>query len=83
MGIEYLLVITVVAMIVLLCFRGDGLLSNIYRSQSPDANPNGYFAQVTRVVQGEKPDKINGGWCNGPTRTCECPAPAFGGADCS
>ena len=86
---EYLLIITVVAIIVLACFRGGGLLPNVYRSQSPDTYTGGgsdsFFSKVTRVVQGENPSPINGGWCkdaSGHPLTCECPSPAFGGSPC-
>lgn len=89
MGIEYLLIFTVVAIIALAAFGGNGLLANIYRSQSPDAglqpNSEGFFSKVTRVIQGEAPRPIHGGWCrdaSGTPLTCECPAPAFGGNDC-
>jgi hypothetical protein len=81
LGIEYLLILTVIAIIVLFAFKGEGLLGKIYKSQSPESSPNGYFSQATRVIQGEKPLPIHGGVCPG-TNTCECPAPAFGGNDC-
>ena len=63
----------------------------------------GYYNNVTRVIMGDKPEPINGGWCDWSPcvpevlpsgsppvmgtmsryRTCQCPAPAFGGADCT
>lgn len=82
-ALEYLLILTVVAIVVLASMKF--LMPGVNRSSE------GYFNSVTRVVLGEKPDPINGGWCEpvcpaggGPTmyRTCECPAPAFGGSYC-
>lgn len=88
-GIEYLLIVTVVAIIAIAAFGPNGLLRNVRASQSPDegldARTDGFFASVTRVIQGEKPKPIDGGWCRdaaGAPLTCECPSPAFGGHDC-
>lgn len=86
-SMEYLLILTMVGVIVLASLRF--LLPKVNTSSE------GYFNSVTRVVLGEKPQPINGGWCEvqcppqggsgGPSvmyKTCECPAPAFGGAYC-
>ncbi len=86
-SIEYLLLLAVVAVIVIASFGPGSLISQVHDSAQ------GYYNTVTRVIMGENPQPINGGWCpvtspsgSGPTvmyRACECPAPAFGGAYCS
>ncbi len=83
-ALEYLLLFGIVAAAVLAAFRH--LLPQVRDSSE------GYYNNVTRVIIGDKPDPINGGWCDSPAcppgvsqkyRTCQCPAPAFGGADCA
>lgn len=83
-ALEYLLLFGIVAAAVLAAFRY--LLPQVRDSSE------GYYNNVTRVIMGEKPDPINGGWCDYSAcppgvsqkyRTCQCPAPAFGGADCA
>ncbi len=83
-ALEYLLLFGIVAAAVLAAFR--------YLLPQARDSSEGYYNSVTRVIMGDKPDPINGGWCDwsvcGPGisqqfRTCQCPAPAFGGADCA
>ncbi len=84
-ALEYLLLFGIVAAAVLAAFKY--LLPQVRDSSE------GYYNSVTRVIMGDKPDPINGGWCNtwsacapGVTTqydTCNCPAPAFGGLPCS
>jgi len=88
-ALEYLLLFGIVAAAVLAAFKY--LLPQVRDSSE------GYYNSVTRVIMGENPDPINGGWCDwspcvpavngvpGTTsryRTCQCPAPAFGGKPC-
>ncbi len=88
-ALEYMLLFGIVAAAVLYSFRN--LLPQVRNSSE------GYYNSVTRVIMGEKPDAIDGVWCDwspcvptvngvpGTTsryRTCQCPAPAFGGNDC-
>ncbi len=85
-AIEYLLILAVAAAVVLVSFKF--LLPKIQNSSQE------YYNNVAQVVSGNKiPLPINGAWCNvecpttgtgNPTiyRTCECPAPAFGGVYC-
>jgi len=82
-ALEYLLLCGIVAFVSIISFAPNGLLSKVGTSSGD------YYSKVTRVIQGENPQKINGGWCpwQGPFtglqyRSCECPAPAFGGALC-
>ncbi len=86
-AMEYLLILAVIGVIVLASLR---LLVPKVHDSSED-----YYNSVTRVILGESPAPVNGGWCEvkcpttpgqgNPTmhRTCECPSPAFGGAYCS
>ncbi|HLD87923.1 MAG TPA: hypothetical protein VI955_01200 [Candidatus Omnitrophota bacterium] len=83
-ALEYLLLFGIVAAAVLAAFRY--LLPQVRDSSE------GYYNNVTRVIMGEKPGPIDGGWCDYSAcppgvsqkfRTCQCPAPAFGGADCA
>jgi Flp pilus assembly pilin Flp len=84
--LEYLLLLAVVAVVVIASFGPGSLVSQIHDSAQ------GYYNTVTNVIMGASPQPINGGWCPvtspsgfGPTvmyRSCECPAPAFGGAYC-
>ena len=86
-SIEYLLLLAVVAVVVIASFGPGSLVSKVHDSAQ------GYYNSVTRVIMGENPQPINGGWCpvtcpsgSGPAvmyKACECPAPAFGGAPCS
>lgn len=85
-AMEYLLILAVVGIIVLSGLRF--LLPRVNQSSE------GYYNSVTRTILGENPAPINGGWCvpdcppAGTTgnplifKTCECPAPAFGGSYC-
>ncbi len=86
--LEYMLILAVVGVIVLSSFAF--LVPRVNKSSE------GYYNSVSRVMMGEDPQPINGGWCpvaasnmqagaaDNATiyRTCECPAPAFGGAYC-
>ena len=87
-ALEYMILCAIVAVVVLFSFREGNLLSQVRTSSE------GYFNSVTRVIMGDKPAPINGGWCGDwapdpcpegvstQYRTCNCPAPAFGGAQC-
>jgi len=87
-SLEYLLLLTVVAVIVIASFRTGSLIDQVHDSAQ------GYFNTVTKVIMGARPAPIKGGWCpvtcpasgsygfNIMYRACECPAPAFGGAPC-
>ena len=79
-ALEYMLLFGIVAAAVLAAFRY--LLPQVRDSSE------GYYNNVTRVIMGEKPDPINGRWCDYSAcppgvsqkyRICQCPAPAFGG----
>ena len=84
--LEYLLLLAVVAVVVIASFGPGSLVSKVHDSAQS------YYNTVTNVIMGANPQPINGGWCpvtapsgSGPTvmyRSCECPAPAFGGAYC-
>jgi Flp pilus assembly pilin Flp len=88
-SLEYLLLLAVVAVVVIASFRPGSLISQVHDSAQ------GYYNSVTRVIMGENPRAIDGGWCPvtcpssgsaGPSviyPSCECPAPAFGGKYCS
>lgn len=89
-AIEYLLILAVVAAIVLASQKV--LLPKVQNSAE------GYYNNVTDVILSRNVQAISGGWCpvecppvsgnpqacGNPIRyrTCECPAPAFGGAYC-
>ena len=85
-SLEYLLLLAVVAVVVIASFRPGALISRVHDAAG------GYYNSVTRVIMGENPAKIDGGWCGitcpaaGPTGfpimygSCACPQPAFGGA---
>ena len=89
-ALEYMILFAIVAAVVVAGFKT--LLPQVRNSSE------GYYNSVTRVIMGDKPDPINGAWCNdwspcvpsvagapGATdsyRTCQCPAPAFGGQPC-
>ena len=85
-AMEYLLLLAVVGIIVLSSLRF--FLPRVNQSSE------GYYNSVTRTILGEDPAPIDGDWCV-PTcpdsnttgnplmfKTCECPAPAFGGRYC-
>ena len=86
--LEYMLILAVVGGIV--------LSSIVFLTPKINRSSEGYYNSVSRVMMGEVPAPINGGWCpvEAPNtqvgaadnytiyRTCECPAPAFGGAYC-
>ena len=83
-GLEYLLLFGIVAFVVFTSFAPGGLLNQVHDTSS------GYFDKTTSVLMGDNPQPINGGWCpwagcadGVQFRTCECPAPAFGGTQCS
>jgi Flp pilus assembly pilin Flp len=96
-ALEYLLLVTVVAIIVIGGFRF--VYPHIHDSSE------GYYNKVTTVIMGghyndsstfvpDNPKPISGGWCpvqcappgscGSPVlyRRCECPSPAFGGTYC-
>ncbi len=91
-SLEYLLLLAVVAVIIIAGLGPNtaghpSLLGRIHDSAQD------YYSTVTRVIMGENPRKtIDGNWCPvtcpkgaGPAviyRSCECPAPAFGGKNC-
>ncbi|MBF0505152.1 MAG: class III signal peptide-containing protein, partial [Candidatus Omnitrophica bacterium] len=86
-SLEYLLLLAVVAVVVIASFRPGSLISQVH-----DAS-QGYYNKVTRVIMGENPHAIRGGWCgitcpaagfgfSSMYNRCECPQPAFGGAYC-
>ncbi len=84
-ALEYLLLCGIVALVVITAFSKNGFMNQV-RSTS-----NVYYEQITNVIMGDDVEPINGGWCEWSLcvkpgtyhfRTCECPAPAFGGAPC-
>ena len=88
-SLEYLLLLAVVAVIVIASFNKGSLIDQVH-----DTSQN-YYNSVSRVIMGENPTLIDGGWCPvanpasnsaGPKimyRACECPPPAFGGKACT
>lgn len=82
-ALEYMLLLTVVAVVVLVALKPTASRSLLNRAQT---DTEGYYNTVTEVIMGRNPKPINGGWCapkpNGE-RECACPQPAFGGAFCS
>ena len=95
-AMEYLLLLAVVAVVVIACFRKGALVDQVHDSAQ------NYYGSVTQVIMGtgneiangEQIVPINGGWCpvqcppsgTGATvvyATCACPQPAFGGKYCS
>jgi len=83
-AIEYLLLFGIVAFVVFTAFAPGGFMNQVHDTSG------GYFNKVSSVIMGDNPAPINGGWCpwsgcaGGISyRTCECPAPAFGGVACS
>lgn len=83
-ALEYLLLLTVVAVVVIAGFRSGSLIDQIHDSAG------GFYNSVTRVIMGENPSAVTGHWC--PVQCtpafsgqviyakCECPMPAFGGS---
>jgi len=88
-SLEYLLLLSVVAVVVIASFSPGSLIDQVHNSAQ------GYYNTVTSAIMGANPKPINGGWCpvtcpsggSGHTtviyRSCECPAPAFGGQFCT
>ena len=85
-AIEYLVLCGIVAFMVFMAFSKGGFIFKVHD------NAKDQYETVTRVIMGENPNPIPGGWCewtpcspgvNTQYRTCECPAPAFGGQACS
>ncbi|MBF0571728.1 MAG: hypothetical protein HQL12_07615 [Candidatus Omnitrophica bacterium] len=87
-GLEYLLLLAVVAVVVITGFGPGSLVDKVHNAAT------GYYNSVTNVIMGNNPQKIDGGWCpvTCPPQgnkgfdvmygACECPAPAFGGKNC-
>ena len=87
-ALEYLLLLAVVAVVVIASFSRGSLIDQVHNAAG------GYYNTITNVIMGENPNPIDGGWCpvtcpppnsygfNIMYGTCECPAPAFGGAYC-
>ncbi|MBL8012663.1 MAG: hypothetical protein JNN05_02335 [Candidatus Omnitrophica bacterium] len=82
-ALEYMLLLTVVAVVILLALKPTVSRSLLNRAQT---DTEGYYNTVTEVIMGKNPLPIDGGWCapkpNG-VRECACPQPAFGGAFCT
>ncbi|GEM_PF-6135316 len=82
-ALEYMLLLTVVAVVVFIALRPSGTSPSVL-NRAQEAS-EGYYNAVTEVIMGKNPQPINGGWCRAkPNGECECacPAPAFGGAYC-
>lgn len=82
-ALEYMLILTVVAVVVFLAIKPSGSPSTLNKAQTA---AEGYYNTVTEAIMGKNPQPINGGLCppkpNGQ-RECACPQPAFGGAPCT
>ncbi len=82
-ALEYLILLTVAAVVVFIAVKPSATNSLLNRSQT---STEGYYNIVTEVIMGKNPDPIDGGWCRPakPNGECECacPAPAFGGRYC-
>lgn len=83
-GLEYLLLCALVSFVVFMSLAPGKFMTNTQTASQT------YFDKVTSAIQGQNPQPINGGWCewslcadNNQYRTCECPSPAFGGAQCA
>jgi len=83
-AVEYLLVFTVVAIVVLVAF--NQFFPTLNQSS------NDYFDTITTIIRDDREvAPIDGDWCSwgscGPDgyqrRECACPQPAFGGKHCS
>lgn len=57
-AVEYLLLLGIVAAVVMISFTQGGLLGRTQQTT------NVYFNSVSRVIHGENPAPINGGWCD-------------------
>jgi len=94
-SIEYLLLLAVVAVIVIASFSPGSLISKVHDSAQDYYNTvtRVIMGNGNETIDGKKIKPIDGGWCpvtgpsgSGPTvmyRSCECPAPAFGGKACT
>ncbi len=98
-SLEYLLLLAVVAVAVIASFSSNpnSLVSQIHDTAQGYYNTvtRVIMGNGNETIDGKQITPINGGWCSvtcpasgsfGPTvmyRSCECPAPAFGGAYCS
>ena len=95
-SLEYLLLLAVVAVIVIASFGPGSLVSQVHDAAQGYYNTvtSVIMGNGNETIDGKQIAPINGGWCPvtsppvgsfGPTvmyRSCECPAPAFGGAYC-
>ncbi len=96
-SLEYLLLFAIVAFVVFTAFSRNGFITKVHDTSSNYyekvatviMNP---IDPTTGNHIDDRLQKIDGGWCGWsacPPRgglqfhTCECPAPAFGGHDCS
>lgn len=81
-ALEYMLILTVVAVVIFLAIRPAGSPSVLNRAQTRSEE---YYNTVAQAIMGKNPQPVNGGWCspkpNG-VRECACPQPSFGGAPC-
>jgi Flp pilus assembly pilin Flp len=80
-AIEYLLLLGVVAFIMFMAFAKGGFMTQVQDTSKE------HFDTIANVILGDNPKPIQGGWCEWSAcsggkqyRTCECPAPAFGGS---
>jgi hypothetical protein len=93
-AMEYLLLSAIVAIVVFMAFARGGFMSRVHDTSEDYFND---VTRVIIGGPGNEPQQINGRWCDwspcmrNPAgnietpyqyRTCECPAPAFGGAQC-
>ena len=86
-AIEYLLLFALVSFIVFMAFAKGGFIFQVHDKSKE------YFEAISNVIMGDNPKPINGGWCDWTPcssggikqqyRSCECPAPAFGGLACT
>lgn len=94
-ALEYMILFGLISFIVFMAFEPSrGLLSKIHKSNHSGIADD-YFDKVSMAIMGKdtvgsEPRPIQGGWCEWSLcendtqyRTCECPAPAFGGSYCS
>lgn len=81
-ALEYMLILTVVAVVIFLAIKPSGSPSTLNKAQTAAET---YYNTVTEAIMGRNPQPVDGGWCpakpNGE-RECSCPQPAFGGAPC-
>jgi cysteine-rich repeat protein len=81
-ALEYILLLTVAAVVVFIGLKPAGSPSLLNRAQKAT---EGYYNTVTGVIMGDNPQPIDGGLCAPKPdgqRECACPAPAFGGKPC-